>query len=144
MLWRSSTPALVLCLSLCLSLSKLNFSLFCVPLCPFMPLNAPSCPFMPLNAPSCPFIPFIPLYVPLHFFMPLYAPLCPFTPLYTPLYLFTSFYMLLHALQAEQLPRPRRRACLSVGQSETCNNDNCAGTGNIHSVASRNKLEIIL
>ena len=35
-------------------------------------------------------------------------------------------------------------SCLSVYQSETCNNDNCAGTGNIHSVASRNKHSTIL
>ena len=28
--------------------------------------------------------------------------------------------------------------------SETCNNDNCAGSGNIHSIASRNKLDTFL
>ena len=31
-----------------------------------------------------------------------------------------------------------------VYQSETCNNDNCAGAGNIHSLSSRNKVDFIL
>ena len=35
-------------------------------------------------------------------------------------------------------------SCLRVYQSETCNNDNCAGSRNIHSLASRIKLETIL
>ena len=30
---------------------------------------------------------------------------------------------------------------LSVYQSDTCNDDNCAGTGNIHPMTSRNKIE---
>ena len=35
-------------------------------------------------------------------------------------------------------------SCLSVFQSETCNNDDCAGTWNIHSMASSNKLKTII
>ena len=34
-------------------------------------------------------------------------------------------------------------SCLSVYKSETCNNDNCAGTGNIHSLTARNKQETV-
>ena len=35
-------------------------------------------------------------------------------------------------------------SCLSVYQYETCNNDNCAGTGNTHPLDSRNKMDFIL
>ena len=97
-------------LSLCLSVrpdvrlwSKLNFS----------PLHPPAmlCHALPCFAMHCHALPCIAMHC---HALPCFAMLChAFKCFCMLLHTFKCFYMLLSALQAEQLPRPRRRACLA-------------------------------